>query len=188
MNIVFPKFPAKQIPAMIRLALLGAVVAGLYGAVHDQISYTISPEYFTKFKFVQFSYANFGWPDRLFAAAVGFLASWWVGLIGGWFVARAGLVQLPASTQRQCTVKAFLIVLMVTAFAGLVAAVIGAGLASWSDLRGWSEFQQTLNLEDLVSFVIVAYLHVGSYLGGLIGLVLAVVYIRKKCRQARLQP
>ena len=47
---------------MLGIAALGAVLAGCYGALHDQISYTISPEYFTKVKFEQFRYADFGWP------------------------------------------------------------------------------------------------------------------------------
>jgi hypothetical protein len=46
---------------MFGLAVMGALIAGAYGILHDQISYTISPEYFTKLKFEQFHYANF-WP------------------------------------------------------------------------------------------------------------------------------
>ena len=87
---------------MARMALLGAAIAGPYGALHDQISYIISPEYFTKMKFRQFSYADFGWPDRVFAAEVGFLATSWVGLFGGWFVARAGLAGMPKGMRWSC--------------------------------------------------------------------------------------
>jgi hypothetical protein len=95
MNIFFPVIPRKRLRAMFGIAILGALLAGLYGALHDQVSYTISPEYFTKMKFEQFHYANFGWPQRVFASEVGFLASWWVGLFGGWALARVGLDQLP---------------------------------------------------------------------------------------------
>jgi hypothetical protein len=35
---------------------------------------------------------------------------------------------------------------------------------------------------DLRSFVRVAYIHNASYLGGLIGLILAIIYIRKQER------
>jgi hypothetical protein len=86
MNLLYPKFPANRLPFMVRIALLGGVVAGSNGAVHDQVSYAISPEYFTKLKFKQFSWADFGWPPRLFAGEVGFLATWWVGCspAGSW--------------------------------------------------------------------------------------------------------
>jgi len=43
MNFLYPKFPANRLWAMVRIALLGAAIAGLYGALHDQISYSISP-------------------------------------------------------------------------------------------------------------------------------------------------
>ena len=33
------------------LFLVACLFAGIYGALHNQISYTVSPEYFTQFKF-----------------------------------------------------------------------------------------------------------------------------------------
>jgi len=164
---------------MVRMAFLGAVVAGPYGAVHDQISYAISPEYFTKLKFRQFSYADFGWPPRLFAAEVGFLATWWVGLLAGWLLARAGLAELPLPAWRKAAVKAFGIVLVVAALSGFIGALLGFAASRNSDLSGWSDMQQTLDIADLRAFIIVAYLHAAGYLGALIGLVSAIVYVRR---------
>ena len=46
-----PRIPREDLPAMLRIALVGGVVAGAYGILHDQITYSISPEYFTKLKF-----------------------------------------------------------------------------------------------------------------------------------------
>ena len=59
--------------------LLGAacVIAGLYGALHNQISYTVSPEYFHLHKFKQFEI-----PVALHGR-IG--AAWSVGMLrGGW--------------------------------------------------------------------------------------------------------
>lgn len=181
MNFLYPKFPAKRLPAMIRIALLGAIVAGCYGALHDQVSYAISPEYFTKLKFRQFSYADFGGPPRLFASEVGFLATWWVGLCAGWLVARAGLVELPAAERRGCTFKSFAIVLTVALAAGLIGALLGIVMTRDGDLSGWAHWARTFGIEDLRAFAIVAYIHAAGYLGALTGLILAVVYVRK-CR------
>ena len=94
MSFWYPIFPLRQLPAMIRITALSAIMAGCYGMLHDQVSYTISPEYFTKMKFHQFAWADIGWPPRVFASVIGFLASWWVGLIGGWLLARLGLAKL----------------------------------------------------------------------------------------------
>jgi hypothetical protein len=51
------------------------LVAGLFGVIHDQISYSVSNEYFTRFKFVQFRLLDPNVPARIRAAEVGFLAS-----------------------------------------------------------------------------------------------------------------
>lgn len=179
MNLLYPKFPANRLPAMMRIALMGAVVAGLYGALHDQISYTIAPEYFTNLKFRQFAYADFGWPPRLFAAVVGFLATWWVGLIAGWFLARAGLAEVPMPARRSCAVKAFTIVLVVTPVIGVIGTLLGVAVTRSSDLSGWSDLQQALDINDLPAFVIVAYLHAAGYLGALVGFILSIVYVRR---------
>ena len=62
------------------LVFLAVVLAGLYGIAHNQISYTVSPEYFTKFKFQQFGFVDMPLPERVRASMVGFLASWWMGI------------------------------------------------------------------------------------------------------------
>jgi hypothetical protein len=185
MNFLYPKFPAHHLPAMVRVACLGAVVAGCYGALHDQVSYAISPEYFTKLKFRQFDYADFGWPPRLFAAEVGFLATWWVGLVAGWFLARAGLAEMPATERWPCTVRSFAIFLTVAPVAGLIGAVLGVALTRDGSLGAWSQWKHEFRIEDLRAFVIVAYIHAAGYLGALAGLVLAIVYVRRRLARSQ---
>jgi hypothetical protein len=185
MNVLYPNFPAGRLPTMIRVALLGAVVAGAYGTVHDQISYAISPEYFTKMKFRQFHWADVGLPPRAFASEVGFLATWWVGLIAGWFAARAGLAELPPAVRGRCTARCFGIALTITPLVGLAAALLGYAVTQTGDLSAWAEWQFLFGLDDLPGFVIVAYLHWGGYLGALLGLIAAVVYVRRCLARAR---
>ena len=178
MDIWYPKIPARRLPALIRITVLGDLLAGLYGAVHDQVSYSISPEYFTKMKFHQFAYADFGWLPRVFAAEIGFLATWWVGLIGGWFLARLGLAELSEKTNRSYTIRAFAIVVGVAIIVGTLGALLGVIQAN-GDLSGWHVWQEGLSLRDLWSFVVVSYLHGASYLGGLLGLIVAAVYVQR---------
>src|SRR4029079_11000585 len=153
-----------RLPAMLGIAAFGAVLAGCYGALHDQISYTISPEYFTKVKFEQFRYADFGWPPRVMASEVGFLASWWVGMIGGGILARVGLDQLPATTRKKGIASAFAIVFITALLFGIVGMSLGFLESRSNDLSGWMHWQLELHLTDLRSFIIVAYLHAASYL------------------------
>ena len=53
-NILYPKLRPSLLLPMLGYAVMGALIAGLYGVVHDQITYSMSPEYFTRLKFFQF--------------------------------------------------------------------------------------------------------------------------------------
>ena len=44
----------KKFLTLILIVIIAALTGGIYGAIHDQLTYTISPEYYTKFKFIQF--------------------------------------------------------------------------------------------------------------------------------------
>jgi hypothetical protein len=128
---------------------------------------------------------DFGWPPRLFAAEVGFLGTWWVGLIGGWVLARVGLAELTETGMRYPAVKAFGIALGTAVLVGVIGGSCGVAVARFQDPREWEEWRQLLHLEDLPAFVVVCYLHGASYLGGLIGLITAVVYVRRCVKQTR---
>jgi hypothetical protein len=184
MEILFPRLSLKRLPGMLKIAALGAILAGIYGALHDQLSYSISPEYFTKMKFDQFSWANLGWPPRAFASEVGFLASWWVGAIGGWILARVGLDQFPPARRRSQIAKAFAIVFLTAIAIGGIGLMFGVYMGHHTNLSGWRSMQNNLELDDLPSFVVVAYLHWASYLGALLGVISAAVYVR----QNRIRP
>src|SRR4026208_93064 len=75
----------KKLLTLNQIIVLSCVIAGLYGIIHDQLTYTISPEYYTKFKFYQFGLADEGdeaiFPSpRLWVSFVGFMATWWTGI------------------------------------------------------------------------------------------------------------
>ena len=181
MNPFYPTLPASQWKRMATIAVTGSLLAGLYGAAHDQLSYTLSPEYFTKLKAPQFWYADFGWPPRVFAAEVGFLAGWGVGLIAGWLLARVGLAALPDEIRRRAMWRAFAIIAGVTLFGGSVGLLLGYW-RTLSSHEAWNEWQELLRLEDLRGFVLVAYLHGGSYAGALLGLLGACWSVRRHRR------
>ena len=82
---LYPKIRRDHILQILLFSIYGALIAGLYGIVHDQITYSISHEYFTKLKFKQFWYADFGLGDRFYVGTIGFLATWWVGFFVGWY-------------------------------------------------------------------------------------------------------
>jgi hypothetical protein len=174
---LYPKLDRDQLPAMLAYAVMGAFLAGGYGVVHDQITYSISPEYFTRLKFLQFRYADFGLPPRVFAAEIGFLASWWVGFIAGWFLARVAVPLSPPRASRAYCFRGFGIVFACALAASLAGFGLGILRCQNADFSGWQTFAAGRGIVDLPHFVRVAYMHNASHLGGLIGLVLALVYL-----------
>jgi len=177
MNILYPKIRLARLPTMLGYAVVGALLAGIYGALHDQVTYSISHEYFTRLKFSQFHYANLGLPPRAFVAEIGFLATWWVGFFAAWFIARITVPAFPPAATARHTMHGFLIIFAFTLALSILGYVLG--IMHGSDYSGWEGLAFRLGILDLPSFVRVAYIHNASYLGGLIGLVAAIIYLRK---------
>jgi hypothetical protein len=178
LRFLIPRIVLRDLPPMFAAGLLGSIIAGCYGILHDQVTFSISPEYFTRLKFEQFRWANLGLSERVFVAEIGFLATWWVGLFCGWFLARRHIPgQAPGAAWRRIMAGCGVIV-----FCALVSAAVGFGYGLWrgpaADHSAWKEVCDALHIADCWSFVRVAYIHNASYLGGLIGLILALVCIR----------
>jgi hypothetical protein len=68
---------------------------------------------------------------------------------------------------------------------GCVGTLLGFIASRSSDLSGWKQWRDLLELTDLRSFIIVAYLHWASYLGALLGVIGAAVYVRRRLRQSK---
>jgi hypothetical protein len=162
----------------ILVAIIGGLIAGAYGIVHDQVTYTIAPEYFTKLKFHQFHYADFGLGNRIFAATIGFLATWWVGAIAAWLLAR----RLNPDQPRQVAfrqIRKGIVCIFAFAFSfGCLGYLFGLWRGPNADYSNWDRAFQRFDITDPWAFVRVAYIHNAGYLGGLIGLVVALVAIR----------
>jgi hypothetical protein len=148
------------------LLILGPLVAGTYGALHDQVAYSVSPEFFTKFRFGIFNIA----PDtnpRWGAAVVGFKNTWQVGLILGGILSLAGMIQYDWQRMLKYTIHAFLIALFSAFILSLIGLVIGTGE---------TEISSGLNIIDKESFLSVVRMNNFSKMGGVIGMLLGLFY------------
>ena len=163
---------------MLGIACLGAMLAGSYGIFHDQVTYSISSEYFTKMKFDQFHNANFGLPPRILVSEIGFLATWWVGFFSAWFLARIAVPAWPPAVAMRKCLAGFSIMLMLAFMAALIGYVMGVFHSN--DYAHWQEYCQALGITDIPAFVRVAYIHNASYLGGLAGLVVAICFLLRQ--------
>jgi hypothetical protein len=167
---------------MLGISVLGALVAGTYGSIHDQVTFSLSPEYFTKLKCVQFRYADLGFPMRVFVGEIGFLATWWVGFVSGWFLARLTIPRRPPVEAFRRSLAGMLWVVGGALAGGMVGYLLG--IRQGMDPAGWADIGMELGIEDLRAFVRVAYIHNAGYLGGLIGLVLSLVWTGRSMRAA----
>lgn len=178
LRYLFPRIAWSDFPPIVAATLIGGLIAGVYGIAHDQITYSISPEYFTKLKFQQFHYADFGWGERAFVATIGFLASWWVGAIIAWFLARRLIPQQPRRWAYRQIAAGFALVIVCGVVTGALAYAYGWWRGPNGNYAAWQWAIDRFGITDTWSFVRVAYIHNGSYLGGALGLVLALVLIR----------
>ena len=163
---------------------LSPLLAGMYGILHDQITYTISHEYYTKFKFIQFGLlpkdhvAIFANP-RIQVSIVGFLATWWVGLIIGVVLCTSSLIFRKIDNMIRAVLRAFILNIFIALVVGLIGLLYGKYILTHQTLNWWMPD----NLIDRDSFIMVGAMHNFSYLGGLLGLVLGVILEFKNKRK-----
>jgi hypothetical protein len=177
MNVLYPKFKRSQWPAMTGITLLGGLVGGIYGMLHDLLTYSVSREYFTRMKFAQFSHVDPGLAPHLFAAQIGFIAAGAVGLAAGWFVARTVVPVWPMRMAMKKALGAFLFILLMAA----TAAAIGNFLGLKTGVGGllWNDLCVSLGVSDVPAFLRVALIHSAGYPGALAGLIAAIVHLRR---------
>lgn len=161
--------------------LLGgaALAAAIFGAAHNQLSYTMGPDYFHVIKFPQFGIGQ-DVPDRIGAALVGVQASWWMGvLVGlpaflfGLFAVGDGRAYLGAGIG-----AIGLVILLATlfAFVGLVAGIALAG-------NPLLDFLPVPAGADPIHIHRAGLMHEASYLGGAVG-ALAAFWPMMQARRA----
>ena len=155
------------------IVLLPVLLAGLYGMVHNQISYTVSPEYFTKFKFWQFNLVNSPLPDRARAAIVGFLAAWWMGIPIGLLVGAAGFMHRGHRRMLRITLWSMLITVGFTLLFGLGGLLYGYCQTKDINVADYDNWYIPENVTDLRRFLCAGYMHNSSYLGGVAAILVA---------------
>ena len=163
----------------IRLFLTGCLWAGLFGVLHNQLSCTLSPEYFTHFKFQQFGLPQ-GIPVRLGAAWVGWAASWWVGgmIAGALLFWQCVILRVPVNGPRNY--RAFRTALLAAFLAGQSGLLLAELLLRMGVLENLQlPLLANLTAAQRAGFIRAGVMHDASYLGGLIGLLIAGLQLRR---------
>ncbi|MGI9367622.1 MAG: hypothetical protein ACR2O2_02180 [Ruegeria sp.] len=164
------------------LALLGAAIlaAGAFGALHNQVSYSVGPEYFHQFKFRQFAIPP-ELPPRIGAAIVGWRASWWMGVVVGLPPFLLGLLLMaPARKYWSAGLRAVVAVITTTALASGIGLIFGLVTV---EAQLVSKLPLPDAITDRVGFVRSGVMHDASYLGGFVGIFVAVWVIFRASRK-----
>jgi hypothetical protein len=161
----------KKIGILLLTILIATLLAGIYGALHDQITFTISSEYFTIFKFEQFGFLDWGNNNpRLTTALIGFLATWWVGFYIGIVQGLVGLIHKTSGLMFKYVFNSILITLGIAVLFGIFGGIIEILTGEADPICFPYEIHNCKN------FFIVGSIHNYGYLGGGIGAIVGLVY------------
>lgn len=157
------------------LILLATVLAACYGAIHNQLSYGIAPEYFTKIKFQRAGVTPSLWGgERSGAAYVGVVSSWWVGALAALLLGPIGMIH-PDRTMFRRTLRAVLIVLGTAIVCGGLGYVLGLILGSCGLVP--PSYGSRYDFPDRLFAV--QWMHACGYLGVVFGLLIGMVDLRR---------
>lgn len=174
----------KKFLTFLLIIAIAPLIGGLYGIMHDELTYTISPEYYTKFKFYQFGLMDLGneaiFPNpRIEVSAVGFMATWWMGLPIGIILGLVGLAHKNNKQMFRATIGAIIVTVIVVFATGLIGLAYGKLYLADAGVNWWLPD----NLIDTKNFIAVGSMHNFSYLGGLTGLIAGTIYSVKQKRK-----
>lgn len=154
---------------------VACLIAGAYGALHNQISYTVAPEYFHQFKFIQFRVHD-AWQNRWGAAVVGWKAAWWTGILFGPPIVIVAIRRCPRERLTRVMATAFLVAVLVDAICGLGVLGIATLLIRESMLE---DIGMPDGVQNRVAFARAGLMHDASYAGGVLATIAGCVTIVK---------
>ena len=161
----------KKIGILLLIFFLTPIIAGFYGVIHDQITFMISNEYFTKFKFDQFA-VGAAVPNRLGVSYVGWMATWWMGIPLGIILGLIGLIQFDWKLMFKAYYRSLPLIIGIALLTGFCGLLYGRLFLIDKDLNWFIPD----NLIDRKHFVMVGSMHNFSYIGGLTGLITGIIY------------
>lgn len=176
----------RKLATFLVIVLAAIVIASIYGVGHDQATYSISPEYYTKFIFIKFNLADSGAAQHMTqprnaVVMVGVKASWWMGLFIGVILAAFVLMFRNADTMFASAMQALGIVLLIAIVFGVIGGIYGHHVLAKRGVDWWLPD----NLVHRTDFITVGSIHNFSYMGGVIGMVAAIVFLFFKRQRLR---
>ncbi|TDT46621.1 hypothetical protein CLV90_0676 [Maribacter spongiicola] len=167
--------------------VLSILLSGFYGVIHNQITYSISSEYFRLFLFVQHQLPEyFTQPARLGVSIIGWSSTWWMGLINGITLGTLWIWNDSLTTKDRFKALG---TVCITAFTFSIITYFIAYI-QWQPKRNYEVFSfpsygeiiddSLQAMTNPYAFLRAETIHNSSYLGGIIGLLIGVFQLWKK--------
>jgi hypothetical protein len=166
----------KRIVIFVFFVLISPLIAGLYGIIIDEFAYTVSEEFFTKFRFLQYNYSGAG---RYEVAMMGWKNNWISGFFVGLPLAMVGLLHRDDSKIFPYILKSFFITLAIAAFTSLLGLLAGKYILT-KDIANWNLPE---NISDPDTFMAIETMNNFSFMGATIGMLLAILWQMYKRRE-----
>jgi len=159
------------------LVFVSTIIGIIYGIIHDELTYTLCPEFYTKVRFEQLNITNSS--PRIGVALVGIINTWLYSLIIGSVLATAGLFHSNNKKNIHYTLQSFAI----SVFCSFAFGMIGFILYRIFPEQEMDNFKLPDTIIDIRNFRAVQVIHNFSYMGGIIGMFVGIgwqFYKRKK--------
>ena len=148
----------------IALLILAPVMASIYGFIHDQITFSISEEFFTKFRFNNYDLPH-SWHPRAKAGMIGIINAWKVGIPFGIILTAVGRIHQNTRKLLFYTIYAYLLTFLFSLIFSVTASYMPAG----TDILA-VKHNLPKNILDPVAFQRVEKINNFGYVGGIIGM------------------
>jgi hypothetical protein len=166
----------RKLVAYLIFVPVAVLAAGAFGAVHDQISFSVSSEYFTRFKFFQFQLLDPSVPARLRVAIVGFLGSWWMGIPLGLLSGLAAFIHSNPDRMRRALALSLPVIIAFTLSCALAGLLYGFFETQSIELSRYSDWYIPAGVQDLRHYLCVGYMHHAAYIGGALAVPVAWIF------------
>jgi hypothetical protein len=166
----------------VALILVACILASIYGALHNQVSYTVSPEAFIQIYFFQFGVVR-GGAERWDAALIGIQATWWMGLYIGGVLAPLGVFFGDGVSKTWNVVRAYGVVALTAATTYFVVLAVTHFVPKISFYKEFFGFYIYCVVEDEYGRAMIT--HDASYVGGFLGIAFGASYLLKRNKRLR---
>ncbi|MDL2142010.1 hypothetical protein QQY79_05720 [Flavobacterium tructae] len=173
----------KKVFVFICCIFISVVIAVLFGILHNQLTFTISSEFFTQVLFERYGFVEYGLTTpRVTASIIGVWSTWWIGLIAGFMFGFIGLFCSNAKAMIKSISYVILVMLSITVLVGLLG--LSYGFFGFSNLESTCCFP--LQIKNVQNFIAVSEMHSFSYVGGGIGILIAVLLQIREIKRTRI--